>query len=71
MGGMIAQELTLRHPAQVQKLVLGCTTPGGPLAMMKSLKKLVAALSLQTVDQDAAGGRDSAVISAGPLQGGR
>ena len=56
MGGMIAQELTLRHPAQVQKLVLGCTTPGGPLALIKSLKELVAALSLQTVDQDAAAG---------------
>ena len=30
MGGMIAQELALRHPAQVTKLVLGCTTSGGP-----------------------------------------
>ena len=29
MGGMIAQELTLRHSDQVEKLVLGCTTPGG------------------------------------------
>ena len=25
MGGMIAQELTLRHPEQVTKVVLGCT----------------------------------------------
>jgi 3-oxoadipate enol-lactonase len=30
MGGMIAQELTLRHPQKVKSLVLGCTTPGGP-----------------------------------------
>jgi 3-oxoadipate enol-lactonase len=30
MGGMIAQELTLRHPQKVKTLVLGCTTPGGP-----------------------------------------
>ena len=30
MGGMIAQELTLRHPEQVEKVVLGCTLPGGP-----------------------------------------
>jgi 3-oxoadipate enol-lactonase len=29
MGGMIAQELTLRHPQQVERVVLGCTTPGG------------------------------------------
>jgi pimeloyl-ACP methyl ester carboxylesterase len=29
MGGMIAQELALRHPHKVQSLVLGCTTCGG------------------------------------------
>lgn len=28
MGGMIAQELVLNHPEQVQGLVLGCTTCG-------------------------------------------
>ena len=30
MGGMIAQELALRHPERVATLVLGCTTPGLP-----------------------------------------
>jgi pimeloyl-ACP methyl ester carboxylesterase len=30
MGGMIAQELTLLHPARVRKLILACTQCGGP-----------------------------------------
>ncbi|HEX7758092.1 MAG TPA: alpha/beta hydrolase [Caulobacteraceae bacterium] len=28
-GGMVAQELVLRHPAKVRRLVLACTSPGG------------------------------------------
>jgi 3-oxoadipate enol-lactonase len=28
-GGMVAQELALRRPAKVRKLVLACTSPGG------------------------------------------
>jgi 3-oxoadipate enol-lactonase len=28
-GGMVAQELVLRHPHKVSKLVLACTSPGG------------------------------------------
>lgn len=32
MGGMIAQEMALRHPARVERLVLGCTSFGGKTA---------------------------------------
>ena len=34
MGGMIAQELTLRHPEKVRSLVLGCTMCGGERSTM-------------------------------------
>lgn len=30
LGGMMAQELVLRHPDVVDRLVLGCTSPGAP-----------------------------------------
>jgi len=34
MGGKIAQWLAIDHPDRVGALVLGCTTPGGPLALV-------------------------------------
>jgi 3-oxoadipate enol-lactonase len=33
LGGMIAQEVALRHPEKVRSLVLGATWPGGPHAV--------------------------------------
>jgi pimeloyl-ACP methyl ester carboxylesterase len=32
LGGMVAQELALAYPERVDRLVLACTTPGGPKA---------------------------------------
>ncbi|HTX45822.1 MAG TPA: alpha/beta fold hydrolase [Solirubrobacteraceae bacterium] len=40
MGGMIAQELALRFPDRVRGLILGCTSPGGPLAARPTLRDL-------------------------------
>lgn len=37
MGGMIAQELALRHPQRVLSLILGCTSYGGLFARWPSL----------------------------------
>ena len=36
LGGMIAQEVALRHPDLVDRLVLGCTGPGGELSVRPS-----------------------------------
>jgi 3-oxoadipate enol-lactonase len=56
MGGMIAQELALRHPEQVSKVVLGCTTPGGPEAVRGSdevLQSLLEGSKLMSQDPEA------------------
>lgn len=33
MGGRVAQWIAARHPDRVRRLVLGCTSPGGPHAV--------------------------------------
>lgn len=49
MGGMIAQELVLRHPQSVSKLILGGTMTGGPKAVMAGpllLQQMASAVTL-------------------------
>ncbi len=40
MGGMIAQELVLHYPKQVDRLILGCTNCGGPNAILPPMHVL-------------------------------
>ena len=50
LGGMIAQELVLMAPARVDRLVLVCTTPGGPNAVpmpSRTVELIAAAPSME------------------------
>jgi 3-oxoadipate enol-lactonase len=41
MGGAIAQELALRHPSKVDKLILGCTFAGGTCSQFGDFSPLL------------------------------
>lgn len=39
-GGMMAQHIALEHPRRVRRLVLGCTTAGGPQHVLPPLENI-------------------------------
>jgi len=52
MGGMIAQELALRHPQRLDRLILGCTTCDGQRATTASLPAYSQLLTLTNLPQE-------------------
>ncbi len=53
LGGMIAQELALRHPSLVDRLVLACTTPGGDATERPSREALASFIRTPGEDPEA------------------
>ena len=61
-GGMVAQELALRHPQRISKLVLACTSSGGAggasyplheIAQLPIEERILLQMSISDVRQDA------------------
>jgi 3-oxoadipate enol-lactonase len=51
LGGMIVQELTLRHPGLVRTLAIGCSWAGGPDGVIAEVSEgMVAAMATRNVE---------------------
>jgi 3-oxoadipate enol-lactonase len=53
LGGMIAQEVALRHPGCVERLVLACTAPGGEVSERPTPEALAAFVRTPEGDREA------------------
>ncbi|MEM3587136.1 MAG: alpha/beta fold hydrolase [Candidatus Jordarchaeaceae archaeon] len=57
MGGMIAQELAINYPDRVKKLVLCCTTPGGPHSVPTPSETVALMMELRNLNDEQAARR--------------
>lgn len=70
-GGMVAQELALRHPQRVERLALACTSPGGaggasyPLHELAGLDPAARARHMMGISDTR---RDAAWVAADPVR---
>jgi 3-oxoadipate enol-lactonase len=70
LGGMIAQQLCLRHPARVSRLVLGCTRAGGRTGRSISREAALALFgALRSSEDDALVRTAPFILSAEFLRG--
>ncbi|MFY9607777.1 MAG: alpha/beta fold hydrolase [Blastocatellia bacterium] len=52
MGGMIAQEFALQYPQRVRSLILGCTSHGGPEAVLADAEVLTTLAARATMSAE-------------------
>ncbi|MGH8245344.1 MAG: alpha/beta fold hydrolase [Gammaproteobacteria bacterium] len=62
LGGMIAQELTLRHPQRVRTLILGATMCGGPRAAFAGAELVQQFVSLASLPMEQAAERGLSIL---------
>ena len=52
MGGMIAQEFALQYPERTRSLILGCTSHGGPEAVMADVEVITTLMARVTMSAE-------------------